>query len=63
VVTREEYRRMEGFAREWELDRHRDEPLRRDEPLLRYVLVNVTLLGAGMAAWTAVVVGLMWMLF
>lgn len=56
MVTREEYRRMEGFVGELEFDR------RSDEPLLRYVLVNFALLGAGLAAWTVVLVGLTWML-
>jgi hypothetical protein len=58
VVTREEYRRMEGFARDWDAVGRPD-----DETLLRYLLMNFALLGAGMAAWTGVVAGLTWMLF
>lgn len=56
VMTREEYRRMEGFG-----ERDLDGP--DDEPLFRYLLVNFVLLGMGMAAWTGVVAGLMWILF
>jgi hypothetical protein len=56
VVTREEYRRLEGFL-------YDPEPDGPDEmPLLRYVLVNFALLGAGLAAWTVSVAGLVWML-
>jgi hypothetical protein len=56
VVTREEYRRMEGFV-------FGPEPDRPDEvPLLRYVLANIALVGAGLAAWTGVVAALVWML-
>jgi len=57
VVTREEYRRMEGFIGE------RDIVAPTGEPLVRYVLVNFALLGAGLAAWMAVIAGLIWMLF
>lgn len=57
MVTREEYLRLEGFASEREPNRP------GDEPLLHYMLVNFALLGAGLAAWTVVVAGLIWMLF
>jgi hypothetical protein len=56
VVTREEYRRMEGFV----YDPQPDRP--NEVPLLRYVLANIALLGAGLAAWTVVVAGVVWML-
>jgi hypothetical protein len=47
---------MEGFV-------YDPEPVRPDEvPLLRYVLVNIALVGAGLAAWTGVVAALVWML-
>jgi hypothetical protein len=59
VVTREEYRRLEGFVGTWDVVGRPDD----DETLLRYVLVNLTLLGAGMAAWTGVIAGLMWLLY
>jgi hypothetical protein len=52
VVTREEYRRMEGFV----FDPQPERP--NDGPLLRYVLVNVALVGAGLAVWTGVVAAL-----
>jgi hypothetical protein len=58
VVTPEEYRRLEGLGGDWDVVGRRD-----DETLLRYVLVNLTLLGAGLAAWIGVVAGLTWMLF
>jgi hypothetical protein len=58
VVTPEEYRRLEGLGGNWDVVGRRD-----DETLLRYVLVNLTLLGAGLAAWIGVVAGLTWMLF
>ncbi len=57
LITREEYRRMEGFVGERELADA------NNEPIVRYVLVNFACLGTGMAAWTAIVAGLMWMLF
>jgi hypothetical protein len=56
VVTHEEYLRMEGFVHDSEPDRP------NDVPLLRYVLVNFALMGAGLAVWTGVVAGLVWML-
>jgi hypothetical protein len=57
VVTVDEYRRMEGFVFD-------PEPYRpNDGPLLRYVLVNIALIGAGLAVWTAVVAALVWMLW
>jgi hypothetical protein len=52
VVTREEYRRMEGFV----FDPQPECP--NDGPLLRYVLVNIALVGAGLAVWTGVVAAL-----
>lgn len=58
MVTREEYRRLEGFVGEWNAVGRPD-----DQTLLRYLLVNFALLGGGMAAWTGVVAGLTWMLF
>jgi hypothetical protein len=58
VVTPEEYRRLEGFVGDWQVVGRPDHGT-----LLRYVLVNLTLLGAGLAAWIGVVAGLMWMLF
>jgi hypothetical protein len=56
VVSREEYLRMEGFVSEWQ----QDGP--KEEPFVRYLLVNVLLLGLGVAAWTVVVAGLVWVL-
>ncbi len=47
---------MEGFVSEREPDRP------DDVPLFRYLLVNFVLLGAGLAAWTAVIAGLVWLL-
>jgi hypothetical protein len=55
VVTREEYRRMEGFV--YELEPERPDDL----PMLRYVLVNIALAGGGLAAWTVAVAALVWM--
>jgi hypothetical protein len=54
VVTREEYRRMEGFV----YDPAPDRP--NDVALLRYAVVNIALLCAGLAVWTGVVAGLVW---
>ena len=56
LITREEYRRMEGFVGERALAGE------INEPLGRYVLLNFAFLGTGLAAWTAVVAGLIWML-
>lgn len=56
LITREEYRRMEGFAGDRELAGA------INEPLGRYVLLNFAFLGMGLAAWTAVVAGLIWIL-
>jgi hypothetical protein len=56
LITREEYRRMEGFVGEGE----RTGAI--NEPLGRYVLINLAFLGMGLAACTAVVAGLIWML-
>lgn len=57
LITREEYRRMEGFVGERELVGA------NNEPLGRYVLLNFAFLGTGLAAWAAVVAGLIWILF
>ncbi len=43
---------MEGFV----FDPQPEGP--NDEPLLRYVLVNIALVGAGLAVWTGVVAAL-----
>lgn len=48
---------MEGFVCEPEL------AAQSDEPLGRYLLLNFTFLGTGVAAWTGVVAGLIWLLF
>lgn len=61
MVSREEYRRMEGFGAEgFVYERKLDGP--DDVPLFHYVLVNFTLLGLGLAAWTGVVAGIVWIL-
>jgi hypothetical protein len=57
AMSHEEYLRVEGFLGGRELDGS------ADEPLVRYLLTNFALLGTGLAAWTVVVAGLMWMLF
>jgi hypothetical protein len=57
ALSHEEYRRLEGFLGPREFDAS------SDEPLVRYLLTNFALLGTGLAAWTLVVAGLMWMLF
>lgn len=55
LITREEYRRMEGFG-------ERELTGTSNEPLGRYLLTNFAYLGTGLAAWTAVVAGLIWIL-
>jgi hypothetical protein len=60
MVSHEEYRRMEGFMEGFVYERKPNAP--DDVPLFHYVLVNFTLLGVGLAAWTAVVAGVVWML-
>ncbi len=56
-ITEEDYLRLEGFV----VDREFAAP--NDEPLGRYLLVNVTCIGMGLAAWSSVVAGLSWILF
>jgi hypothetical protein len=58
-ITREDYRRLEGFV----ADRQLAAPYPNDEPLGRYLLVNFTFLGIGVAAWSGVVAALIWILF
>lgn len=58
-ITREDYRRLEGFV----VDRELAASFPNDEPLGRYVLVNFTFLGMGVAAWSVVVAALIWILF
>jgi hypothetical protein len=55
-ITEEDYRRLEGFV----VDRER--AASSGEPLGRYVLVNFTYLGMGVAAWSGVVAVLSWMM-
>lgn len=56
-ITNEDYRRLEGFEADREL------VALNGEPLGRYLLVNVTFLGMGVAAWSSAVAALTWILF
>jgi hypothetical protein len=56
-ITDEDYRRLEGFVGDREL------AATNGEPLGRYLLVNFTFLGVGVAAWSSVVAALTWVLF
>jgi hypothetical protein len=56
VVSRDEYLRMEGFVSE------REDEGPKEEPLFRYLVVNFVLLGVGLAVWTGLIAGLVWML-
>lgn len=57
TITREDYRRLEGFVVD------RDLAVPSGEPIGRYVLVNFTCLSMGLAAWSGVVAALSWVLF
>jgi hypothetical protein len=56
-ITQEDYRRLEGFVGDREL------AAPNSEPLGRYLLVNFTFLGMGVAAWSVAVAALIWLLF